>query len=147
MQHANAAKESVPVPIGANANFIELTKNFEVLSQITESGAEKTIRHPHATYRMWGILSLSSMQYANANMKDGRMSILLPICDGLSKSLVNSMVFTFATIGTRTDSFAAFAFTFATFVPMEAQRYVYRRSVCFSIFYCICIPHTACKES
>ena len=32
--NANAGKESVPVPIGVNANTIELTKYFDVPSQI-----------------------------------------------------------------------------------------------------------------
>ena len=56
------------------------------------------------------------------------MCFLLPICDGTSKLLVNSITFTFASIDTWTDPLAAFAFAFAlpfAFRHMETPRCVY----------------------
>ena len=46
--------------------------------------------------------------------------------------MVNSIVFAFAPIGTRTDSFARFAFTFA---PMEVPQYIHA----LLFVNCICI--------
>ena len=54
---------------------------------------------------------------------------MLQICEGTSNALGKAFTFAFAPIGTRIDSFAAFAFTFSlvfaftfvfAFTPMEA---------------------------
>ena len=78
------------------------------------------------------------------------MSILLPICDGTSKSLVNPMAFAFAPFSTGTDSFATFAFVFAfTFAlalaPTEAPQCVYALPLVFAFAYCM--PPITCTES
>ena len=43
---ANPAKESVPIPIGANPNTIEITKNLDLPSQIYSNKK----RHPAFAY-------------------------------------------------------------------------------------------------
>ena len=69
------------------------------------------------------------------------MSFLLPICDGTSKWLVTSIAFrfTFALIGTGTDSCPAFA-------SMEAPQCLY---ICFSFFSFLFLSHShaVCQES
>ena len=52
----------------------------------------------------------------------GGMSFFIPTCDLMSISLFNFMAFAFASMDTRTDSFAAFVFVFA---HNEAPQYIY----------------------
>ena len=51
--NANAVNEWVPIPIGANANTIELTKAFDVPSQIgSKADIPIRIHIPHAASRV-----------------------------------------------------------------------------------------------
>ena len=61
---------------------------------------------------------------------------LIPICEGTSKALANSMALAFTPIGTGTNSFAAF-----TFATMEAPKYA------DMLFHVLSHLHAVCKES
>ena len=64
---------------------------------------------------------------------------MLPICDGMAKSFVNSISIAFAPISTWTDSFGTF-----TVRPTESTQYDYM----LSHFCCrIHMPHSAYEES
>ena len=62
------------------------------------------------TPEVWPKANILHKRYANANR--GVFLLLLPICDGMSKFMCNSMAFAFAfsPIGTWIDPLAAFAF-------------------------------------
>ena len=122
----------------------EMLCSFTDLEQKNTPSIRICIRMPHTAYHLYGMLTVCIMQYAVCGMRMG-MSLLFPSCDGTSKFLVNSMVFTFAFVfepnAPWIDPLAAFAYS----VMWKHHSML----TCFSNF-CrirIRIPHTVGLES